>query len=67
MLFLISLYQRWLSPILRYLGAECRFYPSCSAYAHECYSRYGFIRATWMSFYRVVRCQPWCQGGIDQP
>jgi putative membrane protein insertion efficiency factor len=59
---LIRLYQRFISPLL---GQRCRFYPSCSQYAHEAYERYGFLRASLLSLWRIVRCGPWHPGGHD--
>jgi len=41
LLFFIRAYQRWISPLL---GAHCRFYPTCSQYAHEAIERYGVAR-----------------------
>jgi uncharacterized protein len=40
------------------LGIQCRFEPSCSAYALEAYCRYGFVKATRASLYRILRCNP---------
>lgn len=64
LLSLIRGYQRWLSPLL---GARCRFYPSCSSYAHIAISRFGGIRGSWLAVLRILRCQPLCKGGVDEP
>lgn len=58
----IAAYQRFLSPLL---GANCRFYPSCSSYAREAISRYGFLRGSWLTVCRLARCQPLSRGGYD--
>lgn len=58
----IEFYQRFLSPIL---GGRCRFYPSCSNYAHECFERLGFFRAMGKISVRLLKCQPLHPGGID--
>ncbi|MBI3039379.1 membrane protein insertion efficiency factor YidD [bacterium] len=58
----IKLYQRWLSP---FLGAHCRFRPSCSNYAFLAISRYGFFRGWGMGIYRILRCNPFNPGGED--
>ena len=58
----IAAYQRFLSPLL---GANCRFYPSCSSYAREAISRYGFLRGGWLTLCRLARCQPLSRGGYD--
>ena len=62
LLLLIHAYQMLLSPIL---GGQCRFIPSCSQYAAEAIDRHGSIRGCWLALRRIVRCQPFCQGGYD--
>ncbi len=59
---LIRAYQWTVSPLL---GARCRFYPSCSCYAHEALERHGVLRGTWLAAKRLLRCQPFCAGGYD--
>ncbi len=55
-------YRLLVSPML---GPNCRFHPSCSAYAIEALERHGALRGGWMSFRRVCRCHPWHAGGYD--
>lgn len=55
-------YQRLLSPLL---GPRCRFHPSCSAYAMTAVGRFGVLRGGVLALFRVLRCQPLCDGGID--
>ncbi len=59
---MIKVYQWTLSPLLPNC---CRFEPSCSRYAVEALRVHGFLRGFFLSFRRVLRCQPFCQGGID--
>lgn len=68
-LFSIRMYQRTLSPDhgwLRILFPDgcCRFYPSCSEYARQSISRYGW-RGLWSVALRLARCHPWSAGGLD--
>ena len=59
---LIRLYQYTISP---YLGARCRFFPSCSAYTAEAVDKYGAGRGAWLGLKRILRCHPWNAGGFD--
>lgn len=59
---LIRGYQYLISPLL---GNHCRFYPSCSCYAHSAIERYGVLRGGWLSLRRLSRCHPWSPGGLD--
>ncbi|HEX5961035.1 MAG TPA: membrane protein insertion efficiency factor YidD [Rhodanobacteraceae bacterium] len=62
LLFLIAAYKRLLSPLL---GTRCRFYPSCSSYARIAIARFGPWRGCVLAAWRILRCQPLCEGGID--
>jgi len=62
LIFLIAAYKRLLSPLL---GARCRFYPSCSTYARIAIARFGPWRGTVLAVWRILRCQPLCEGGMD--
>ena len=59
---LIRGYRYFISPLL---GNHCRFNPSCSEYAQQALIQHGFIRGTILSIRRVLRCNPWCDGGED--
>ncbi|MFZ4648031.1 MAG: membrane protein insertion efficiency factor YidD [Patescibacteria group bacterium] len=69
--WLIKIYQKTLSldhgPLkVFHPHGYCRFYPSCSQYGVEAISRYGIFRGGVMTSYRILRCNPWNKGGIDQ-
>ncbi|KXB97256.1 MAG: membrane protein insertion efficiency factor [Chlorobi bacterium NICIL-2] len=59
---IIRAYQRWISPLL---GAQCRFYPTCSQYAIEAIERYGAAKGALLAVRRIARCHPWHPGGFD--
>ena len=61
-ILLVQLYQWTLRP---FIGAHCRFEPSCSHYAIEALRRHGTLRGGWLSAARVLRCNPWHPGGLD--
>jgi uncharacterized protein len=63
-LILIRGYQWLLRPFLG-AGATCRFYPTCSCYAHEAITRYGAWRGLCLTVARLSRCHPWHEGGYD--
>ncbi len=62
LLALIRAYQYVLRPLL---GANCRFYPSCSEYAREAVALHGAGRGSWLAACRVCRCHPYHPGGFD--
>ena len=55
-------YRLLLSP---WLGMQCRFEPTCSAYAIEALERHGASSGSYLAARRVLRCHPWCDGGVD--
>ncbi|MBQ8342342.1 MAG: membrane protein insertion efficiency factor YidD [Clostridia bacterium] len=60
---LIKFYRKCLSPLKR--KPCCRFVPSCSAYAIEAFQKRGFFVGLIMSVWRILRCNPYCEGGYD--
>ncbi len=62
LVLLIRGYQRFLSPLT---PPTCRFYPSCSAYAVIALERHGVVRGTRRAVWRILRCNPWNPGGVD--
>ncbi|MBI4753747.1 membrane protein insertion efficiency factor YidD [Candidatus Desantisbacteria bacterium] len=59
---LIRIYQRLFSPLL---PPSCRFFPTCSQYAHEAISMHGLWKGGWKSIKRLLRCHPFHPGGYD--
>lgn len=59
----IELYRKLISPLI---APRCRYYPSCSSYAVEALKTYGPIRGSVLAAWRVMRCNPWSDGGIDE-
>ncbi len=62
LLALVWLYRKLISPLL---GVNCRFEPSCSAYADEALRRYGALRGGRLALRRICRCHPWGGSGYD--
>lgn len=62
-LALIRLYQATFSRTLP--SAICRFYPTCSHYSYQAIARYGLLKGSALSAWRILRCQPFSKGGYD--
>lgn len=58
----VRAYQLSLGPLL---PAQCRYYPSCSAYMIEALDRYGAVRGGLLGIRRILRCHPFHAGGYD--
>ena len=58
----IRFYQLTFSSLV---GNCCRFQPTCSEYAKEAYQKYGIIKGTRLTVWRLLRCHPWAKGGYD--
>lgn len=55
-------YQRTISPLY---GQVCRYYPSCSRYAVDAFQRQGFLAGVGFTAWRLLRCNPFSSGGVD--
>lgn len=58
----VILYQWTLRP---FIGAHCRFEPSCSHYALQALDQHGAMRGSALAAGRILRCNPWNSGGLD--
>lgn len=58
----IKFYQYVISPLT---GNNCRYYPTCSAYAIEALEKYGSLKGTYLTAKRLLRCHPFHAGGFD--
>jgi len=61
----LSLDHSWLKFLFPY--GRCRFYPTCSEYSTRAIEKYGIVRGGLKSAWRILRCNPWNKGGIDEP
>jgi hypothetical protein len=59
----IRAYSRLISPLF---PRRCKYYPTCSAYAQEAIRTHGVIRGGGLAAWRVVRCNPFSHGGVDE-
>lgn len=58
----VFIYRKIFSPLK---PPCCRFTPTCSAYAVQAIEKFGIFKGTVLAVYRVLRCNPFCKGGID--
>ncbi|MGQ9618002.1 MAG: membrane protein insertion efficiency factor YidD [Candidatus Aminicenantia bacterium] len=59
----IRFYKLFISP---FLGSKCRFYPTCSDYAHQAIEKHGVFKGIFLGLMRIIRCNPLHPGGIDE-
>ncbi|MBQ8468173.1 MAG: membrane protein insertion efficiency factor YidD [Clostridia bacterium] len=59
---LILIFKGCISPFIPH---TCKFTPSCSSYARECFAEWGFFVAMWLTIKRLFRCHPFSKGGVD--
>jgi putative membrane protein insertion efficiency factor len=62
LMLLVRGYRLLLKP---WLGNACRFEPTCSAYALQALQQHGAVVGSTLAAGRVLRCNPWCDGGCD--
>lgn len=58
----LTAYRKVISPLY---GDVCAYYPSCSAYAVGAVQQHGAVRGALLSAWRILRCNPWSRGGVD--
>jgi putative membrane protein insertion efficiency factor len=59
---------RWIEAYQRAFAGRpspCRFYPTCSNYAHEAFEVHGTARGGWLTVTRLLRCRPFGPSGFD--
>ncbi|KAL2320006.1 hypothetical protein Fmac_028975 [Flemingia macrophylla] len=63
-LSMLRFYKREISPIL---PKSCRYIPTCSEYSMQAYKRYGVMKGTVLTAWRLCRCNPLGGHGYDPP
>ncbi len=64
LLAFIKAYNLILSP---WMGNQCRFSPTCSAYAHQAIQKHGSFKGSWLAVKRLIKCQPYYKGDFMDP
>jgi uncharacterized protein len=49
-----------------WVGHNCRYHPTCSAYALQALEKHGALRGSWLALRRILRCHPWGGSGVDE-
>ncbi len=57
-------YQKYLSSII---PTKCKFKPTCSEYSKTAIRKYGSFKGGLLSIWRIMRCSPLTDGGVDYP
>lgn len=60
-IYFIKCYQK----IPGYFHQNCKYIPTCSNYALEAFQKHGFIKGTYYTIKRLLKCNPLSKGGID--
>ncbi|KAM7526353.1 hypothetical protein LguiA_016255 [Lonicera macranthoides] len=63
-LSMLKFYKREISPVL---PNSCRYVPTCSEYSMIAYKKYGVVKGTILTAYRLCRCNPLGGSGFDPP
>ncbi len=61
-IWIIKFYRKYLSPLK---STKCPYFPSCSQYGLEAVERYGALKGGLLCIWRILRCNPFSQGGYD--
>ncbi|MEF9917106.1 MAG: membrane protein insertion efficiency factor YidD [Lachnospiraceae bacterium] len=60
---LIKFYRKYLSPLK--VRSHCIYVPTCSQYGIEAIEKYGAIKGSLLTVWRILRCNPFAKGGYD--
>jgi putative membrane protein insertion efficiency factor len=58
----VYFYRACISPLT---PPSCRYTPTCSHYGIEAIKKYGAIKGGWLTFKRILSCNPWGGSGYD--
>ncbi len=65
LIWLIKIYQKWISPCFTSVGINCKYYPTCSEYMKQAIEKYGCIKGLFLGIKRILKCNPFSKGGYD--
>ena len=62
MILVIKFYRKYISPLK---STKCPYFPTCSEYGLEAVEKYGFFKGGLLTLWRIIRCNPFSEGGYD--
>lgn len=62
LIYMIKFYRNCISPMT---GPHCKFTPTCSQYGLEAIEKYGALKGSLLTIWRILRCNPFSKGGYD--
>ena len=62
LLAIIRFYRAAISP---YTKPSCKYIPTCSEYGLEAIERFGVLKGSALTIWRILRCNPFSKGGYD--
>ncbi len=63
--FIIMLIRKYQTHISKNTSPKCKYMPSCSHYGLECFQKFNFSKAFFLTIWRIIRCNPFSHGGYD--
>ncbi|KAH7843014.1 hypothetical protein Vadar_011802 [Vaccinium darrowii] len=63
-LSMLRFYKREISPLM---PNSCRYVPTCSEYSMIAYKKYGVVKGSILTAWRLCRCNPLGGSGFDPP
>lgn len=65
LIVLIEKYQKYISPFMKEMGINCKYYPTCSEYTKQAIIKYGCLVGIIKGIKRILKCNPFSKGGYD--
>ncbi len=62
--YIIKFYSYIISP---FLGNNCRFHPTCSAYANQSLGKHGVFKGLYLMITRIFSCHPYSKRKFYDP
>lgn len=65
MINIIKIYKKHISIYFEKNKIKCKYYPTCSEYSIQAYEKYGFLKGSFFTIKRILKCNPFSKGGYD--